>query len=148
MSALQIMEILESGRQDSVKVSVPEGLTVRKIALLLEKNGVPVWGYRFVDESRKTVWECPSGYEAGERAVRFAKLRNRFCPCEDNFDWAYLEFEKICEEQGLEFETAGERREFSKDFCDYYKQEYGKDWTLIGKSEAYKTMMLSAPGRR
>lgn len=40
MSALQVMEILESGRQDSVKVSVPEGLTVRKIALLLEKNGV------------------------------------------------------------------------------------------------------------
>ena len=112
------------------------------------RHGVPVWGYRFVDESRKTVWECPSGYEAGERAVRFAKLRNRFCPCEDNFDWAYLEFEKICEEQGLEFETAGERREFYKDFCDYYKQEYGKDWTLMGKSEAYKTMMLSAPGRR
>ena len=49
---------------------------------------------------------------------------------------------------GYEFETAGERREFYKDFCDYYKQEYGKDWTLIGKSEAYKTMMLSAPGRR
>ena len=40
MSAIQIMELLESGKQDSVKVSIPEGLTIRKIASLLEKNGV------------------------------------------------------------------------------------------------------------
>lgn len=40
MSALQIMDVLESGKQVSVKVSVPEGLTIRKIAALLEKNGV------------------------------------------------------------------------------------------------------------
>ena len=40
MSALQIMDILESGEQDYIKVAVPEGLTISKIAKILEKNEV------------------------------------------------------------------------------------------------------------
>lgn len=40
MSAVQIMEILESGRQDYVRVSIPEGFSIRKIAALLEKNEI------------------------------------------------------------------------------------------------------------
>ena len=40
MNAYQIMGILESGLQDSVKVAVPEGFTIRKIASLLEKNEI------------------------------------------------------------------------------------------------------------
>ena len=40
MSALRILEILESGLQDYTKVSVPEGLTVAKIARLLERSGL------------------------------------------------------------------------------------------------------------
>lgn len=40
MSAIQIMEILESGAQDIIKVSIPEGLTIRKIAGILERNEV------------------------------------------------------------------------------------------------------------
>ena len=38
MSALQIMDILEAGKRDEIKVSIPEGLTIRKIANILEKN--------------------------------------------------------------------------------------------------------------
>ena len=38
------------------------------------RHRVAVWGYRFVDGSRKTAWECPSGCETGERTVRFAKI--------------------------------------------------------------------------
>ena len=40
MSAFQVMDILESGLQDVVKVSFPEGLTIRRVAALLEKNGI------------------------------------------------------------------------------------------------------------
>ena len=40
MNAYQIMGILESGLQDFTKVSIPEGLTIRKIASILEKNEV------------------------------------------------------------------------------------------------------------
>ena len=40
MDALQIMSVLESGLQDYTRVSVPEGFTLRKIALLLEKSEV------------------------------------------------------------------------------------------------------------
>jgi len=40
MGALQIMQLFESGLQDYAKVSVPEGLTIRKIAALLEKKGI------------------------------------------------------------------------------------------------------------
>ena len=40
MNAYRIMDILESGLQDSVKVAVPEGYTIKKIAALLEKNEI------------------------------------------------------------------------------------------------------------
>lgn len=40
MSAVQIMDVLESGKQDYIKVSVPEGFTIRKIAALLEEKSV------------------------------------------------------------------------------------------------------------
>lgn len=40
MDSLQIMALLESGKQDYIKLSIPEGLTIRKIAALLEKNDV------------------------------------------------------------------------------------------------------------
>lgn len=40
MSAVQIMDILESGKQDYIKVSVPEGFSLRKIAAILEKNEI------------------------------------------------------------------------------------------------------------
>ncbi len=40
MNALQIMDLLESGLQDYSKVSFPEGLTIRKVAALLEEKGV------------------------------------------------------------------------------------------------------------
>lgn len=40
MNAYQILDLLESGLQDYIKVSVPEGLTIRKIAAILEKNEV------------------------------------------------------------------------------------------------------------
>lgn len=40
MNAFKILDLLESGLQDYTKVSIPEGLTVHKIATLLEKNGV------------------------------------------------------------------------------------------------------------
>ncbi len=40
MNSLQIMELLESGLQEYAKVSVPEGLTIRKVAALLEKKGI------------------------------------------------------------------------------------------------------------
>lgn len=40
MTAFEIMDLLESGQQDYIKVSVPEGLTIRKIAMILEANEV------------------------------------------------------------------------------------------------------------
>ncbi|MCR4822243.1 MAG: endolytic transglycosylase MltG [Treponema sp.] len=40
MNACEILDLLESGLQDYTKVSIPEGLTIRKIAALLEKNEV------------------------------------------------------------------------------------------------------------
>ena len=40
MSALEVMKILESGLQEYIKTAIPEGLTISKIAALLEKNGV------------------------------------------------------------------------------------------------------------
>lgn len=40
MSAVQILELLNSGKQDYIKVLVPEGLTVRKTALVIEKSGL------------------------------------------------------------------------------------------------------------
>ncbi|MBQ9206606.1 MAG: endolytic transglycosylase MltG [Treponema sp.] len=40
MNSLQIMDILEAGLQEQTKVSIPEGFTIRKIAALLEKNGI------------------------------------------------------------------------------------------------------------
>ncbi|MBQ4378440.1 MAG: endolytic transglycosylase MltG [Treponema sp.] len=40
MDSLQIMGILESGEQDIVKVSVPEGLTISKVGAILEKNEI------------------------------------------------------------------------------------------------------------
>lgn len=40
MDALQIMNLLESGEQAYIKVAVPEGLTIRKVAAILEKNGI------------------------------------------------------------------------------------------------------------
>ena len=112
------------------------------------RHGVPVMGYRFVDESRKTIWECPLGYEAGEKAVRFAKLRDRFCPYEDQFDWAGLYFDKMCKDNGVEFKDYWERKEFYQEFCEGYLKDYGKDYRLFGKSSAYRKMVNSAPGGR
>ncbi|MBB5225566.1 endolytic transglycosylase MltG [Treponema ruminis] len=40
MGALLIMTVLESGVQDYTRVIVPEGLTLRKIASILENNGI------------------------------------------------------------------------------------------------------------
>lgn len=40
MSILQIYRTLSSGQQEFIRVSVPEGLTVSKIALKLENTGV------------------------------------------------------------------------------------------------------------
>ena len=39
MSSLEILRLLNSGRQDYIKVMVPEGLTIRKTAAIMEKNG-------------------------------------------------------------------------------------------------------------
>ena len=40
MGALEIMDLLESGLQDYTRVVIPEGLTVRKIASILENNEI------------------------------------------------------------------------------------------------------------
>lgn len=40
MSVKEIIELLNSGRQEFIKTVVPEGLTMRKIGLVLEENGV------------------------------------------------------------------------------------------------------------
>ena len=40
MSVRRILDLLESGAQGYIKTVIPEGLTLRKIAALLEKNGV------------------------------------------------------------------------------------------------------------
>ena len=40
MSIPEMFEMLQTGRQDHLIVSIPEGLTLSKIAMILEKNGV------------------------------------------------------------------------------------------------------------
>ncbi len=40
MSSLEIMSILEKGEQELVKVAIPEGLTISKVAAILEKNEI------------------------------------------------------------------------------------------------------------
>lgn len=40
MSVAQIVDMFEQGKQAFVKVSIPEGLTIRKIAKILDKSGI------------------------------------------------------------------------------------------------------------
>ena len=50
MSVPEILNVLESGKQDYIAVSVPEGYTLRQMAVLFEENGVIVDSEQFVSE--------------------------------------------------------------------------------------------------
>ena len=40
MSLMQILSLLESGRQEYIKIMIPEGLTMRKTGIILEEGGI------------------------------------------------------------------------------------------------------------
>lgn len=99
-------------------------------------GGVPIWGYRFLDINKKIVWECPLENEDGKRAVRFAKKRDKFSPAEDRILYGLIWFDKICEEQGIQFEDYWERKAFFEEFRQEYLKENGKDILDLGHSKA------------
>ena len=111
-------------------------------------GGVPVWGYRFLDINKRIVWECPEGYAAGELAIRFAKRRDRFIPAEDSLNWGLIWFDKVCKDEGIEFDSAREKYQFYEDFRKEHLEETGFDFNLFGKSRAYINMVRSGPGAR
>ena len=110
------------------------------------KHGSMVYGYRFLDANKRTVWECQYGDHDGEKAVRFAKKRKRFVTLEDKFNWGRLLFEKMCEEEGVEFESAKEKWEFYEEFRQEHLQKTGFDMDDLYHSEAAINMKRSRPG--
>ena len=52
MSIDEIFELLESGRQVHITVSIPEGLTVSQIARLLEQSDVILSSEKFIEEAK------------------------------------------------------------------------------------------------
>ena len=50
MSVAEILSVLESGKQDFIAVSIPEGYTLRQMAVLLEEHGVVLSSEEFISE--------------------------------------------------------------------------------------------------
>lgn len=110
------------------------------------RHGASIWGYRFLDERKVTVWEAQYGDPDAEKAVRFAKRRNRFLSQEDQFNWGMLFFEKICEDEGIQFESAKEKWDFYKEFREEHLKETGFDMDDLHHSKAAIAFKRSRPG--
>ena len=119
---------------------------VQEDIICTTRHGCLVWGYRFLNERKVTVWECPYGDEDGERAVRFAKKRKHFCNMDDRLNWGRILFEKVMKEEGIEFKTAQEKWDCYEEFRQEHLKETGFDMDDLYHSEAAIAMKRSRPG--
>lgn len=110
------------------------------------RHGATIWGYRFLDERKVTVWEAQYGDPDAEKAIRFAKRRNRFLSMEDQFNWGRLFFEKTCEKEGIEFESVKEKWDFYREFREEHLKETGFDMDDLYHSKAAIAFKRSRPG--